>query len=65
MLAFSYDKVIRLVKVSLQEGSKGGCVDDGYYISNFEIQNLVWLGESLIGALIKKAEIRVLYTGAF
>lgn len=62
LLAIAWGKVIQLYVLNDIEDTSNPLIPDGYYVSESPIDNIYFLSESILFALINKKEAKVLYT---
>eukprot|EP01022_Parablepharisma_sp_SALTPOND_P016448 TRINITY_DN240_c0_g1_i1.p1 TRINITY_DN240_c0_g1~~TRINITY_DN240_c0_g1_i1.p1 ORF type:complete len:1429 (-),score=152.52 TRINITY_DN240_c0_g1_i1:4268-8554(-) len=65
VLAIGWDKTLQLVEIREPFHREEGYVYTGYYESEYEINALYWISESVLLIVNSMKEIKVLYTGNF
>lgn len=65
ILAIAWDKVVQLVEIKDIRKGADGIEFNGFYESEYEIQTLWWLTDSVILVLTSTKELRILYSGKF
>ncbi len=63
VLAYSWGNILQLgILTTVKEASERALEFDGYFISDFDIQSVNWLSESVI-MIVSNKQVRLLYSG--